>query len=323
MKFLGLVALGAAGLTATPALAGSSVSTYSDATRGWLRGCAASYNSGSTGSRIVVDDGSMSPCDTAGFQSSQGATITINGSTDTTGTLTAANDSVSLVAGGDAAVATSSSDLSTATIKLFASAANFSSSTASGSLTDVLHFTIAGADASTVTYIPVSFSFTGSILPGSDPNTASAEINYGFSFGDAHASEFGDYGAGYYGIYGNYPVPTYASAPSISGWVSGAFTSYDPLDTSFSGIYAITGASADIAVGLSLGLRATNVGLDFTKGDTITIGKVAGVSYTSDSGVFGTPSALPEPASWMLMILGFGAIGAALRQQRRGKLAFA
>ncbi|MBS0335062.1 MAG: PEPxxWA-CTERM sorting domain-containing protein [Proteobacteria bacterium] len=38
---------------------------------------------------------------------------------------------------------------------------------------------------------------------------------------------------------------------------------------------------------------------------------------------YATPGAVPEPAEWALMILGFGAAGAALRRRRRVALAAA
>ena len=30
------------------------------------------------------------------------------------------------------------------------------------------------------------------------------------------------------------------------------------------------------------------------------------------------PAAIPEPATWMMMLLGFGAVGAAVRRSKRG-----
>ncbi|PZQ62265.1 MAG: hypothetical protein DI570_11570 [Phenylobacterium zucineum] len=45
-----------------------------------------------------------------------------------------------------------------------------------------------------------------------------------------------------------------------------------------------------------------------------------GVTYASRSGAFMSGTAVPEPASWALMILGFGAAGATLRARRSAAL---
>ncbi len=307
---------------AAPAQAGYFVSTLANTGRGYLRGCAAEYNvnniGGGPGGHFINNDGGGSPCDPSYYASSQGATVTVSGSTDATGTLTAAHDESSVVRLPDAAYAISSADLRTGKVHLSASAQAFSGANATAELNDTLHFTVAGATASTVTYIPVSFAFDGTMPLTSDPATAFGELNYGFSFGNASAYEFGDYGAGYYGYYGRYPVFAYADAPRVGGWVSYSFASYSPLDTRFSGVYAITGATADIPIDFRLGLNATNVALDFLNTGTVGIGRVDGVSFTSDSGVFlaGTAGGVPEPETWVLLTFGFGGLGAMARRQK-------
>ncbi|CAM3164609.1 PEP-CTERM sorting domain-containing protein [Sphingomonas antarctica] len=302
----------------TPAFAGYSVGTFANTGRGYARGCAAEYNIGGTGAHFIVNDGSGGPCDPDAFLSQQGAVVTVNGTTDTTGTLTAAFDMSSVVRLPDAAYATSSADLAKGEVHLFASATGFSGAIAQASLSDTLHFSVAGADANTVTYIPVSFSFDGTMPGTSDPATASAELNYGFYFGNAYTYEFGDYAAGYYGYNSRYPTFIYSGDPRVSGWVSSSFASYSPLDTRFAGVYALTGASGDIPIDFSLGLSASNVALDYSHTGKISIGHVDGLSFTSDSGVFlnAVGGAVPEPASWAMIIGGFGMIGAGVRGRR-------
>lgn len=308
------LATGASFLAASAAQAGYSVQTVANTGRGYNRGCAATYNYIGNGAQFILNDGSHAPCPTEPFN---GQTVSVSGTTDTTGTATAAHDESSVTAPPDGAYATAAADLATAQIHLTASAAGFSSANATAQLQDVLHFTIAGASADTVTLIPISFAFDGKFVGASDPATASAELNYGFYFGNAAAYEFGDYGAGYYGS--GYPTFAYAGAATVQGWDSASFSSYDPLNTQFTGYYAITGATADIPIDFSLGINVTNVALDYSHTGTITIGQVAGVSYTSDSGVFPSavaPGAVPEPATWGMLIIGFGATGTMLRRRR-------
>ncbi len=319
-----LASVGTATLLAatTPAHAGYSVTTFANTGRGYLRGCAATYNSGRTGAAFINNDGGGSTCDPSAYSSYQ--TVTVSGSTDTTGKLTRANDSSSVVAVvglPDMAVATSSADLATGKIFLTASGAGpFAGANASAQLADTLHFTVAGATASTITYIPVSFSFSGTVAT-SDYDHAAAQLGYGFYFGSASTYEFGDYGAGYYGGSYNSPTFAYASDPRVGGWVSSSFASYTPTDTRFSGIYAITGATADIPISFSLGLNTSNSTLDYSHGGGVKIGHVDGVSYTSDSGVFltagaGAAGAVPEPTSWAMLVAGFGIVGIAARRRR-------
>ena len=273
------------------------VQTYADATGGYNRGCAATYNYGNTfgqGAAFISDAGNSAPCAHPVAQFN-GQTLTTIGTEDTTGKLTAANDSSNLVTdnGSYSANATASADLKTGKVHLTGTGAGiyagFGSFTSLARLNDTLHFTVAGANASTVTLVPVSFSFAGNLIDGATPSQSSAELNWSFSFGNASTYEFGDYGAGYYAPprYPTYEFPE--TTPSrTSGWESYSFASYTPTDTRFTGLYAITGASADIPIDFLLEIRGNGLTLDYSNGGTIGVGDVSGLSYTSDSGVFGT-----------------------------------
>jgi hypothetical protein len=63
--------------------------------------------------------------------------------------------------------------------------------------------------------------------------------------------------------------------------------------------------------------------MDFLNTGRFGIQAGPGVSYTSDSGVFltGGAGAVPEPASWAMMIAGFALAGAAARVRRGALLA--
>lgn len=71
---------------------------------------------------------------------------------------------------------------------------------------------------------------------------------------------------------------------------------------------------------LNLDCRFTNATCDFGNTTKIAFGPLAeGLSYTSASGAFLTANdvaPVPEPASWALMIMGFGVAGATLRRRR-------
>jgi hypothetical protein len=330
----GAIAVGAAVVfcAAAPAWAGYSVTTSANTGRGYARGCAAGYNTISTGASFVVNDGSNANCISGGgpgVTTFNNQVVTVTGSTDATGTLTASHDESSNFAFPaiyGSAQATASADLATGQVHLFATAEYSAgdagaAAIAAAGLNDTLHFTIAGAAANTVTLVPVSFAFDGMFTPGR-PLGPSATLYYNFSFGNARAYEFGDYGAGYYNgtSYPTFSFP--ATQGQTSGWQSASFTSYDPQDTRFSGIYAITGATADIPIAFGLQIIAgNNVTLDYSHTGSVSIGHVDGVSYTSDSGVFLTAAptvgGVPEPFSWTLLVAGFAAVGTMARRQRR------
>ncbi|MBC7506281.1 MAG: PEP-CTERM sorting domain-containing protein [Sandarakinorhabdus sp.] len=327
----------AALLAALPAAAaGYSVGTVANTGRGYARGCQAGYNSPSGGAAFIVNDGSGRDCLAGGgpgTTSFNNQTVSVSGSTDHSGTLTAAHSEASVTATDPiygSAHATAAADLATGKIHLYAAAEYTTGDAGAGAragagLNDTLHFTIAGASANTVTLIPVSFAFDGTF--SANPPSPSAVLYYGFTFGNAHTYEFGDYGAGYYNG-SNYPTFAFPDAAGrTSGWQSSSFASYQPTDTRFTGIYAITGATADLPVSFGLQINANNnVTLDFSHTGSVSIGKIDGVSFTSDSGVFlsalgGTVGGVPEPSSWAMMVLGFGAVGFAARRRQGGVVA--
>jgi PEP-CTERM motif len=93
----------------------------------------------------------------------------------------------------------------------------------------------------------------------------------------------------------------------------------DSLTITGNGIYDVFGS---LAIFASLNDNAGTVEMDFLHTGTFGIQTDPGVSFTSDSGVFLgsglTPGAVPEPASWALMIAGFGLVGSAVRRRRTG-----
>ena len=304
---------------ASAAQAGYFVATDANTGGGYNRGCAATYNYGSyTGAKFILNDGSDAPCAHPATSFNNQA-ITDTGTLDTTGKRTSSTDqsTVTSLAGSYAAAASASADLATGKVHLYAGASGpLAGAIASAELNDTLHFTVAGASANTVTYLPVSFAFDGKTPTSGDVAHANGDLSFGFSFGNGYANDVN----GTYEPSAGFSPFAYVTAPSVGGWVSSSFMSYLPTDTRFTGVYEIIGASAVIPLDFRLELDAANVVLDFANTGSVSIGKVAGVSFTSDSGVFltGNPiiGGVPEPASWALIMVGFGVVGAAVRRRR-------
>lgn len=128
---------------------------------------------------------------------------------------------------------------------------------------------------------------------------------------------------GAYNAFGWYP--TY---PGQGGAFGAAYAGYDlggdsRLMTSVFGIAPGTGI-VDVAAFLDLSARS-GASLNYGATGALLFGALpTGVSFTSESGVFkpgmlalpGQGGAVPEPATWAMMILGFGMAGSALRRRR-------
>lgn len=125
---------------------------------------------------------------------------------------------------------------------------------------------------------------------------------------------------------------TYLNFSSLGGALvsQSLFLNYlnpaEPIDEFISrtlaGSVLVTGNSSfDVFASLSLsaivGNNPATVEMDFLNTGTFGIQTAPGVSYTSDSGVFLTdqPPAVPEPATWAMLIGGFGLIGGAMRRR--------
>ncbi len=171
---------------------------------------------------------------------------------------------------------------------------------------DTLNFIIAGASAATSTNITVQFTLDGSLDTSAG---GSASIRDILHFGNATADL--TYNAG------NGGDPFIFSQRN---WVSYSWTEPNPLFTTFTGVFALTGASQSLGLFHFLSGAAGNSGKSLY-GSTSALQLIlpAQVSYTSNSGVFlsgGTnPGGVPEPASWAMLLIGFGVIGTAMRRR--------
>lgn len=188
-----------------------------------------------------------------------------------------------------------------------------SQASATAQIADKLLFMVAGATASTITDIGVTFTISGSALPG-------APLEPGVSGPGVEMS--GDLTMGAGSIDYAYNDAAGDSADGTveldSGWLSSQIVSQSPDSFVFSGVYQLTGASDTVPITLELICSAQNGGsCDFADTGAVGFNLPAGVTFTSASGVFLTEplTATPEPASEAL-ILGGLMLGIAVWRRR-------
>lgn len=106
---------------------------------------------------------------------------------------------------------------------------------------------------------------------------------------------------------------------------TGGFSGGDVAGGMITSLLIPTGVS-QLGFALTLGVTctSTNIVCDFSNTGALQLGAMpSGLSFTSGSGLLfsGLSSgAVPEPATWAMMILGFGAASAALRGRRHSRV---
>jgi len=213
------------------------------------------------------------------------------------------------------------SDLKTGTVQLYSedTALNngyqgYAGTTAFAGLGDTLYYAIAGADASTVTPITVSFTVDGVM---GRTGTALDANSYGEMAGSFIFGPSTDQNSASFDLKNNattnFATEAFLGGSDSSGWsTNAANTAYTYTET-----YDLQGASGAFPVNVSTNLFCGDGEL-CNYSAQIGISGPADFSYTSASGVFLTPTgAVPEPATWALMLAGFGGLGVAIRARRR------
>ena len=189
------------------------------------------------------------------------------------------------------------------------------SDAAFAALNDTLTFAFPGANGSTITNVGVTFTLDGTI----SAESGTAEISDLLYFGNGNArvvhTKYGvEYGGGL------------VTRLFQSGWVSYEWGSTTTGLTTFSGIYALTGAAPVVGIGGRLYANAQSGGQSlYNHTSQLGLTLPSGASYTSASGTFlsalsGGVGGVPEPATWAMMILGFGFVGSAMRRRRSSAL---
>jgi hypothetical protein len=172
--------------------------------------------------------------------------------------------------------------------------------------TDNLHFTVAGATASSVTDITAQFTLDGNFAVG-NPTGNQASLLWQTGLGSSGVQ------VSYAGINGIFQLYNFSQSGSVK------IIKNTPQKIVYDATMEIDGASAVVPITQNLYLGVdSGWALNYQNTGTIKLILPPGVTYTSDSGVFLTgASAVPEPTTWALMLAGFGGLGAALRVHRR------
>lgn len=323
LRAVAISLLSATALTAaSPAAAAYSVNVQATASAGTI------YDAGSEGCRYNYSGtGGICNGGTAHYGGSAGGTVTPLGGDNSA---TKASASVGTGGGGASATASATSDLSTASLHLTGIDSGQIQDVSSGTqphgytgayaaFTDVLHFAVAGANANTVTPFTLIFGLDGNMRPtgsSSDGNSNGeifGQLNFGGS--DARFDLKNNASTGFQTVV-NY-LDTYPSgAPGV--WTTNA----DHSVNTYTQTINIVGASKDFAVSLFANLNcATGMTCDYGNTAKIGLQLPSGVTFTSDSGVFlagliPVPGGVPEPATWAMMLVGIGGVGAAMRRTK-------
>jgi hypothetical protein len=173
---------------------------------------------------------------------------------------------------------------------------------------DVLHFSIPGASASTVTNLSITFSIDGNLLTSTAAGDSAAEMQANLTFAGGHFAEtFDQSGSSAY-----QPV---ASGLQVTGWAASSFSSNTAGKIIFNGTISVTGPTADVSVAETLsGFGALGSSANYYNTGVVSISSPAGVTYTSDSGVF-LSNPVPEPG--IIALVGLALPMLATRRRRR------
>ena len=200
--------------------------------------------------------------------------------------------------------------------------------------------TVAAAPASAVTIVkPVSVTFAqgvtslvdnGKVFQDFDKLATGSTLNNNTKIYNSNVTDNGKTPNGSVGNYaailggGSYNIKLPAYAPVLS-FLAGSIDLYNSVTLSLVDTTTnLNNTSTQTFTGAQLGTIGADGRITFDTGSsTFLISSVLFQSGQNSFEVDTLASAAPEPATWAMMILGFGFAGMGLRSRRRGKLALA
>jgi len=255
-----------------------------------------------------------------------GTSQTVIGTTDTTGTLTSASEQITgtYSPAGITSTAYAAGDLTTGQLHLNATdnsscngicngVGNFAGEDTFAQLQDTLHFTVAGADADTVTPITFVFAVDGTLVQTSSYGQGYVRASLNLNNEGAQVSYNQDLNSGT----NNLDV---ATAPLVNGWASRDYSVLTSNQALFEGTFDIIGSTSDVLVDLQMEVNCSDgMTCNFDNTGSVDLILPSGVTYTSDSGVFLSglsPTSVPEPSSLAGLASAIGGVAVALRRRR-------
>ncbi len=175
-------------------------------------------------------------------------------------------------------------------------------------LTDSIFLNVPGSNADTLTEVEFSFWLSGHIQQPSPANLSFGTTFYvpGYSLPIGYAYSADGYGNSSHNSSDNWGFLSYSGGLEYQ-LIVGRFNLIGP-DPTFSFLTGMTTTASSNA--------GQSASIDYAHTATLRFNTPPGVTWTSQSGSFlSAVSPVPEPATWMMMLCGFGATGWAMRRR--------
>ncbi len=203
-----------------------------------------------------------------------------------------------------------SADLGTGIVKVIAKSDTFGSGGIGfAELDDDLTFAVAGGGSEQIAVISHLDGSIGAFTNSASLSGLSYILNFGTTSNIIYISQGSQSGFAF-SVAG-------ASSPTPLGWDSYTVSNVTGTGFDFTGLLTISdGELRTVTQRLSLNCQE-GVDCDFSHTGSVALQLPPGVSFTSGSGVFLTsPTTVPVPASWAMLVSGFGFVGGVARRRR-------